>query len=121
MRVYRVSSTGQPLGRGPLKAIGTGRQEQFGMPPISVIFHRDKASTHNKEARNHDVRPSKRPRSQSPPPSPSKRMRVDELPAARPPSPESLAEAQDSLVFNELNEFSTNLIYSFLWNLTFVF
>ena len=123
MRVYRVSSTGQPLGRGPIKTIGSGQQQQFGMPPFSVIIHRDKASSHKKthhdnDSLHHDdveespnvTRPSKRPRSPSPSPSSSKRMRLDELPAALPSSPESLAEAQDALVFNELNEFSTNLI-----------
>ncbi len=136
MRVYRVSSTGQPLGRGPLKAIGTGPQEQFGIPPISVIIHRDNASslkkTHNDTRRGDNAVEespnvtgrTKRSLSPSPPhsSSSSKRMRLDELPAALPSSPESLAEAQDALVFTELNDFSTNLIsYSFLWNLTFVF
>lgn len=140
MRVYRVSSTGQPLGRGPIKSMGTGRQEQFGMSPISVIIHSNKASSHDKEAqhlskykRHDDVaveenprsdsavsRPSKRPRSPSPPPSLSKRMRLDE--SALPSTPESLAEAQEALVFNELNAFSTNLIlYSLWWNLTLIF
>jgi len=138
MRVYRVSSTGQPLGRGPLKTIGTGRQEQIGMPPIAVIIHRDEASSHKKphhdnDSLHHDddmekssnpqvARPSKRPRSPSPPPSSSKRMRLNDLPAALPSSPESLAEAQDALVFNELTEFSTNLLYYYSrWNLTLVF